>query len=114
MEIRTTITAIIGATSILLAGCAFDQSRAETIDPAADARVVHACKDIMGFPPGEVRYDDCVESLRHTVAGIARASRLQAAHTTCLNKSLTPGTPEFSRCVLSNSEPSFQAAGKQS
>lgn len=114
MHIQTPISAVIGALAILLAGCAFDDTRAETVSPATEAHITHACKDIMGFAPGETRYDDCIESLRHTASGIAHASRLQTAHTACLNKSLTPGTPEFARCVLSGSEPSFQATGNGS
>ena len=95
--------AILSVAFVALIGCAAPPAQA-TQDPVRSATIAHACKDIMGFYPGETLYESCVLSLKQTMASVDEAAGVQARREACGNEGLIPGTPAFARCVVKSSQ----------
>jgi hypothetical protein len=91
-------------TALALQGCASGDQRTDTIQPAHMAKIQQACRDVMGFNPGEVLHRDCLTSLGQSIASVEGASAQPSLQTSrerdaCARIGLTPGTAVFHTCV---------------
>lgn len=86
-----------------MAACA-SPVQASSEDPARVARIQHACRDTMQLYPGEADYEDCILSLKQTMASIDQAAAVEQQRQQCFSQGLQSGTPEFARCVLAGTK----------
>ena len=97
---RTSFLALLAAGA--LSACAMPVKADET-SPLRAERIQHACRDIMGLTPGETLYENCLLSLRQTMAAVDQAAEVQQAREACFAQGTQPGTPEFAHCVVKSS-----------
>ncbi|HLZ73426.1 hypothetical protein [Phenylobacterium sp.] len=68
------------------------------------------CRTVIGVRPGFTLYDNCVEALSQSAAGLDRAGALQAARSACLARGETQG-PKLAECELAEAGATRVAAG---
>lgn len=110
---------VVFGASLGLGACA---STSKPLDPARIAQIERACKDVMGYRPGETLYMNCVGSLRETVASLDDGSiakreaevRLRTEHVgrACEMLGLASDLEAFNHCVqnlYASTEPRLSA-----
>ena len=96
------------ATSLLLPmtfACApFQQASASPLTPDQSALIDATCTKVMGLKKGEYYFEQCQDSLSHSMARKVAAEASVTAYDICRNRGLAEGSSAFSVCVLNGQD----------
>lgn len=90
------------AAILLLTGCAvFAQAQdLESRSPQDATLIAATCTNVMGLKRGQEFYQDCQESLAHSLAQRDAAYAMAASGETCRALGLAPGSSALATCML--------------